>query len=201
MKAISEILAAVLVILISMVCVALVLEFSSPSLGRLKEVSLFQEGQKILTDINNAVRAVTQEGSGSTRVLQLSISGGEYFIDTENNAVIFSMESRAQIIGIGLSKTEGGINMYGELNMVYLNISYNNIDVTGNETFGKGYHNLIIRNNGYNQTSNKQIISITTKPPVLPPTVIFNSYNQFGTPYIVRGEKTAGNYIDLNNLG
>lgn len=201
MRGVDALIATVFIILISIVGIAIVLESSQPSVGRLQEISLFDEAKNILAQIDNAVRDVSQEGEGSTRVLQISVSGGSYFIDTDKDAVIFSMDSRSQIVGVGVSKTEGNINMFGELNKVFLNISYSNINVTDGGRFGRGYHSLTIRNNGYDSINQKQIISISTLPPVLPPTALTNQYNQFGNPYIVSGNTPSGNVNDLNILG
>jgi hypothetical protein len=197
MKGIDQIIAVVLIILISIVGMGIVLEYSSPSVNRLREINLFQESQRVLTEIDNAVKDVSQQGEGAARVLQLSISGGEYLIDTEKDSVVYSMESRAQLIGIGISKSQGSINMYGELNEVLLNISYLSIDVTGGGRFGSGYHTLTIRNNGYNQTTQKQIIGISIVP-VLPPTAVtFTSqYNQTETIVLLGTNTTSPNYLN-----
>lgn len=162
MKGVDVIIATILVIAISIAGITLVLYLGSPALGRLQEINLFQEGFNTLIKIDDSVRDVTQEGEGSTRVLKLSISGGEYTIDVEKEAVLFSMRTDAQIIGIGVSKTEDNINMLGAPHMLYLNLSYNNTDITGGDRFGKGQHTIYIRNMGYNSTAEKQIIRIIT---------------------------------------
>ena len=123
MKGVDALIATVFIIMISIVGIAIVLESSQPSVGRTQEIGLLKEGKSILTQIDNAVRDVAQEGEGSTRVLRLSVSDGSYFIDIDKNAVIFSMDSRSQIIGTGISKTEENVNMFGGLNMIFLNIS------------------------------------------------------------------------------
>ncbi|NIM47260.1 MAG: hypothetical protein GTN40_03835 [Candidatus Aenigmarchaeota archaeon] len=200
MKGIDTLIAAVFIILISIVGIIIVLETSQSSIGRLEEISLMEEGRDILTQIDNAVRDVAQQGEGSSRVLTISVSGGNYFIDTENEAVVFSMSSHSQILGVGISKTEGNINMFGEINRVFLNISHSNVNITEGGRFGRGYHNLFIRNNGYDFANQKQIISISLIP-VLPPTAITVQFNQSGSPLIVSGIYFSGSADDLNTLG
>jgi len=162
MKGVNVIIATILVIAISIAGITIVLYLGSPAIGRLQEINLYQEGFNTLTKIDDSVRDVTQEGEGSTRVLKLSITDGEYSIDVEKEAVLFSMRPDAQIIGIGVSNTEDNINILGAPHMLYLNLSYDNIDITGSGRFGKGQHNLYIRNMGYNSTIEKQIIRMTT---------------------------------------
>ncbi|OGI11728.1 hypothetical protein A3K64_00345 [Candidatus Micrarchaeota archaeon RBG_16_36_9] len=198
MKGVEPLIAAIFIIMISIAGAIIVLQSSQPSVDRLKEISLFEESKKVLTQIDNAVRTVSEEGEGSTRVLQLSVSGGSYFVDTDRDAVVFSMDSRSQIVGIGVSNSEGNVNMFGEQNQVLLNISYSNINVTGGGNFGKGYHSLIIRNNGYDAVSGKQIISISFIP-VTPITSFTVQYNQTQTITLRGANTTSPN--NLNDLG
>ena len=128
MKGISPIIAAIIIILISVIGIIIVLETTQPSVGRLEEINLMEEGRNILTQIDNAIMDVAQQGEGSTRVLTISVGGGDYIIDTENEAVTFSMDSIAQIIGVGVSRTEESINMFGEPNRVILNLSHANVN-------------------------------------------------------------------------
>jgi hypothetical protein len=197
MKGVEPLIAAILIMMISIAGAVIVLQFAQPSVDRLKEISLFEESKKILTQIDNAVRTVSEEGEGSTRVLQLSVSGGSYLIDTYKNAVMFSMDSRSQIIGIDISQKEGNVNMFGEPNQVLLNVSYSNINITGGGSFGKGYHVLIIRNNGYDYASNKQIISISLVAPSVPSTSV--QYNQVQTLVLMGTNTTSPD--NLNDPG
>ena len=80
-------------------------------------------------------------------------------MDTENEAVLFSMDSFAQIVGTGVSKTEDNINIRGEPGKIYLNITYDSFNITGGTEFGEGTYSLIIRNEGY--ANQKQIVSIS----------------------------------------
>ncbi len=201
MKGLEPLIAAIFIILISVIGIAIVLESSQTSTERLQEISLMKEGKNILTQIDNAIRDVAQQGEGSTRALTISVSGGNYFIDTENEAIEFSMDSKSQIIGVGVSKTEGNVNMFGELDRILLNVTYSNINITGGGRFGKGYHNLIIRNNGYDFLNQKQVVSVSLVPPVLPPTALTVQFNQDDSPYIVTGSYVSGVPSNLNTIG
>ncbi len=160
MKGVEPIIAAILIIMISIAGIIIVLEASQGSVGKLTEIGLFEEAKKILTSIDDAVRSVSQEGEGSSRILHLSVSGGKYYIDVDSDIVNFSMESRSQIVGIGVAKTEGYINVLGEEGRVLLSVSYTNVNITGGGSFGKGYRNLAIRNEGYDVANQKQMVSI-----------------------------------------
>jgi len=200
MKGVDALIATVLILIISITAIFLALQLGGPSTQRTKEILLMQEGKNTLSSIDNSVKAVLTEGEGSTRVLRFSVSGGYYKIDNSTSSITFSMESFAQIIAEGTSKIEDGINFTGEAGMVYLNLSYDNIQVTGEAEFGRGYHTLTIRNNGYNTTTQKQMIYISLVP-LPPPTVITftNQYNQTQTLNITGKNTTSPN--NLNDFG
>lgn len=160
MKGIHPLIAAVLVIAISVSAIIIVISLGSPAIGRTQEALLLQEGKNILTSIDGYVKDVSNQGEDSSRSLSLGITGGNYLIDTKTETIMFLMESKSQIIGVGVSKLEDNINITGEIGKIYLNISYMNIDITDGGSFGRGTHTLVIKNNGYNSTIQKQIISV-----------------------------------------
>jgi len=160
MKGVHPLLAMSLVIVISLVATMMVLQMGAPAIQRTKEIALLQEGKSNLIEVKSYINDVVQEGEGSTRNLPISISGGSYFIDTQTDMIAFSMESSAQIIGVGVSKKEDDIDITGHLGKIYLNLSFYNIDITGGGEFGKGSRTLVIKNNGFNSAIQKQTINI-----------------------------------------
>jgi hypothetical protein len=207
MKGVDALIASVLIIIISITAIFLALQLGGPSTQKTEEILLMQEGKNTLVSIDNAVKNVLSEGEGSTRVLRFSVTGGYYKVDNATNSVTFSMESRAQIIAEGVSKIEDGINFTGKGGMVYLNLSYDSIMVTGEGEFGRGYHTLTIRNNGYNSTTQKQMIYISLTPPVPPTFLTFtNQYNQSSSANITGiastiNQATINNYLNFNRDG
>lgn len=164
MKGVDALIASVLIILISVTAIFIALQLGNPSTEKAKEILLMQEGKNNLMTIDNAVKNVLAEGEGSTRALRLTISGGYYTIDNITNSVLFSMESRTQIVGEGISKIEDGINIIGATRMIYLRLQYNNIQIKGKGEVGRGTRTITVRNDGYNSTSQKQIIYISPTP-------------------------------------
>jgi hypothetical protein len=199
-KGVDALIASVLILIISITAIFLALQLGGQSTQRTKEVLLMQEGKNTLSSIDNAIKNVLTEGEGSVRVLRFSISGGNYKIDNATNSVTFSMDSKSQIIAEGVSKIEDGINFTGETGTVYLNLSYDIIKIIGAEEFGRGYHTLTIRNNGYNSTTQEQMIYISSVP-LAPPTVLTftDQYNQTQTLNITGKNTTSP--INLNDFG
>ena len=161
MKGIEPIIAAVLVIMISVVGIVIVLESSQVSVERMSEISVFNEAKDLMRILDNAINSVSQEDEGSTRIVEIAISDGNYFVDAENDIIFFSMDSRAQIVGVDVSSTEGNLVIRGEDRKVLVELSYPSIDISNDERFGRGYHTLVIRNAGYDVLEEKQKINIT----------------------------------------
>jgi len=206
MKGVDALIASVLILIISVTAIFLALQLGTPSTQRAKEILLMQEGKNNLVAIDDAVKNVLTEGEGSVRVLRLSISGGNYKIDNTTNSVLFSMESRSQIIAEGVSKTEDGINFTGTAGIIYLKLSYENIQITNEEELGTGHRTLTIRNNGYNDTTQKQMIYISTVPPTPPMLTFTDRYNQSQTTNITGSASTIGqsainSYLNINGDG
>ena len=164
MKGVDALIASVLIILISVTAIFIALQLGNSSTQREKEILLIQEGKSNLITIDNAVKNVLAEGEGSARALRLTVSGGYYSIDNATNSILFSMESGAQIVGVGISKIEDGINITGAANIVYLSLYFSNIQLAGKGEFGRGTFTITVRNDGYNATSQKQIIYISPLP-------------------------------------
>jgi hypothetical protein len=160
MKGIHPIIGAVLVIIISVSIIAIVLELGKPATQRIREILLFNEGKNNLKLIKNYVDSVIEEGEGSSRIPSLSVTDGSYVIDPNKDIVTFSMETKEQIFGVGVSKIEDGINITGSVNKITMVLNLSNVDVTEGGTFGKGKHKILIKNNGYNSTSQEQIVLI-----------------------------------------
>jgi hypothetical protein len=161
MKGIEPIIAAVLLIAISVAGIAIVLENGRTSVSRLNELSLYNEAKDSLGQIESAINAVASEGQGSTRVLRLSISDGEYSVDAESDTISFYMDSPSQLVGDGVVKTEDGIEIIGMKRSLAMKISYTGLDITGDYRFGAGHRNVVIKNNGYNETAEKQTIAVS----------------------------------------
>lgn len=163
MKAIETWVSTVLVIVISISAIILVFQFGNPASQRTKEMMVLQNSKNILITIDDAVRDVSYQGSGSTRKLDLVITEGTYFIDAENESVRFVMETKSQIIGVGVSKMEDNINITGYTGKIYLTLKFNNTNITDEGEFSKGVHILVITNNGWDIKSKKTMISFSVK--------------------------------------
>jgi hypothetical protein len=161
MRGIEPIIAAVLVIAISIAGIAIVLQYSQPSVTRLSDISVYNQAKDVMKQIDNNFGYVIIEGEGSTRVLHLSIGGGYYMIDNVTDSLKFSMDTSSNLIGDGVSNIEGNLNITGKIGKILITRSYPTVDITTGASFSSGNRNIIIRNEGFDSLEQKQLISVT----------------------------------------
>jgi len=99
----------VVYLLVAFVMIGLVLSFIKPKIEELKDKSITEQSIEILKNIDNSI--LTMGDAGNKRVLDISIRKGSLIIDSNNNSVIFTMDTRyvagepGEIIYIGNVQT------------------------------------------------------------------------------------------------
>src|SRR3972149_9700429 len=161
MKGGESLIAAVLLIAITLAAIVIAFQLSNPGIDRTKENLIFQEGKSNLVLIDSSVKEVVLEGNGSSRLVSFHTTEGSYQIFPQNDSIYFSMESKAQIFGVGVSKIEDEINVTGYPNKVVMFVNYTNIDIQGGAILGKGNRDLMIKSFGWDPITQKHVVNIT----------------------------------------
>lgn len=164
MKGVDALIASVLIIFISVTAIFIALQYGRPSTDKAKEILLMQEGKSNLISIDNAVKNVLSEGEGSARALRITITGGNYVVDNASNSICFTMDSFAQLMGVGISKVEDGINITGYSGLIRLNLTLSEVQLVSGSDFGKGSRTITVRNEGYDPVAERQMIYISPAP-------------------------------------
>jgi FlaG/FlaF family flagellin (archaellin) len=160
MKGVEPIIAVVLIIAISIAGVVFVFNYTRPSVSKMSDINVFNQAKSVLKQIDSNLVNVLEEGEGSTRVLHLSIGGGNYLIDGVSDSLNFSMESSSDLVGEGVSSTDGNLDIRGEKNKVFIIRVYTTVNITSDGSFSAGNHNIVIRNDGYDDLNGEQMISV-----------------------------------------
>jgi hypothetical protein len=79
-KGASEIISTILMVLVSTVSVGVVLMIGMPAINRAKEAGITNEAGKNIQALDDTIREVASEGTGSLRTPRLQISDGDYRI-------------------------------------------------------------------------------------------------------------------------
>lgn len=161
----------VVYLLVAFVMIGLVLSFIKPKIEELKDKSITEQSIEILKNIDNSI--LTMGDSGNKRVLDISIRKGSLIIDSENNSVIFQMDSTyiagepGEVIYIGniqtlteVSGRNSKITLTRYFGDVY-NITYNGEKTLKTLNKAPTPYRLSITNNG--QTGNKINMDFSTE--------------------------------------
>jgi len=160
MKGLDPLISTFLVIVITITAIALVFQLGNPSIGRAQEILLLEEGKRNIFSIDNAVKNVLQEGQGSTRVVTITVSDGSYIVNSTSDSIVFIMDSKSQIIDVGVTQVENNIQISGSPRMITLNLTYESLDIIDGGILQRSSNRLTVSNTGFNSTSNKQSLSI-----------------------------------------
>src|SRR3989344_3282188 len=142
---------AVLYIVLGVIAISIVLSAGIPLINKIKDKNTIIQTKELLFDLDNVVREVRDEGTGSRRVIQpFTIKDGKFFINTTANAA--GIENKIQwelktstlfVEPCGKTKRdcetnnliikEGSLNIYQTSTIidneyvVHLELDYNNI--------------------------------------------------------------------------
>jgi hypothetical protein len=161
----------VIYLLIAFVMMGLVLSFIRPKIEELRDKAIMEQSIGILKDIDNVI--VTIGSPGNRRLVEVGIRKGSLIIDSENDKIIFEMDSRYVYTEPGQYVQIGNINAttkaIGTNNRITLERDFSgeyNLTYQGGEsikTLGKTStpYRLFLTNEG--ELSNKTIINFDTE--------------------------------------
>jgi hypothetical protein len=160
MKGVDPLIGAILVIAISISAIIIIYQYANPLIERFRENFVYQEGLENLNLIGSSIREVSIQGNGSSKLLTIKISGGNYVVDNSSEKITFTMDSKSQIIGNGVSRMEDNINVTGYQNRIIMFSNYSNVDLISGSSFVSGTHTVNIKNIGFDTTTDKIKIDI-----------------------------------------
>ncbi len=157
-KAMSPFISLVLVVSISIAGIVLVLRMGGPLLEKTEDFSRFSESKEFLNQLNSAVKDVSYEGNGSSRIVTFVSSGGVYRVSSLYDTVTYEMTSKYDLFSENLSKKEGDINIKFQNKTLLMSLNYTKMDIIEDERWSSGQYSIMVKNNGYYQ--NKTMIDI-----------------------------------------
>ncbi len=98
MKGAAELISFVLTIAIILAGIGAVLFIGNPIVDRSEAAATISESKSILNTVDSVLREIIYERSGSTRVIPITVSGGEYTVDSEDNYIEFFLETEDRFI-------------------------------------------------------------------------------------------------------
>jgi len=109
MKGVSAIISTIIIVLITFTTITLVTMVVTPTLDRAKESALINEAMQNMKVLDNTVRQVASEGSGSLRSVQIIVTDGTYRVQNKTNTIEFSYNMRSGIVEPGTFFQDGNL--------------------------------------------------------------------------------------------
>jgi type II secretory pathway pseudopilin PulG len=148
----------VIYLLIAFVMMGLVLSFIRPKIEELRDKTILEQSVEVLKEIDNSI--LTIGSAGNRRLVEVGIRKGSLIIDSENDEIIFEMDSRYvytepdKIIQIGnieaLTKANGRSNtvtLKRDFSSEY-DLTYNGEQILKTLTKAPNPYKLFFTNNG-----------------------------------------------------
>ena len=89
-------ISAVLYILIIVVAITIIMNTGLPVLEKMKDKTIFAQAKNALTNLDQYVQRIKDEGQGSQRVIPIEIRKGK--VSVEGNRLVWQLETEAEIL-------------------------------------------------------------------------------------------------------
>jgi len=114
--------------LIAFVLIGTVLAFVKPKIDELQDKAIIEQSIGIMENINNLILSSIQGGEGNRRVIDIVIKKGSLTIDSQQNKLVFEIDSAYLYSEEGIEIKERGVDVLtrkvGSQNVVTLTNNY-----------------------------------------------------------------------------
>ena len=100
-KGVHPLLAGILALFLVISGLTLVLLIGMPAVQKARDSAIINEGLQNMKLISNAIKEVTLEGPGSSRVLNLKVTDGEYRVSEKENSLEFYYLGKSKYVEPG----------------------------------------------------------------------------------------------------
>ena len=160
---------AVLYIAMGVIVISILLTAAIPVVNKLKDKNTFIDTKRLLYVLDNNIKTVAKEGPGSQRELNpFVLNAGKLFIYDNNETIVWTMETTADLIEPEVSISEGVLELYLEKtpvvgkNVIKASMEYGSYDLKLSSPFKppfSGRYSVLVKHAG-NYTLNKPVIEI-----------------------------------------
>lgn len=115
-KGISAVVSTVIIILITVTASAMVLTIGGPAIQRAQESAVINEAIQNMHTMDDTIREVASEGSGSLRTVQLKVTDGQYLVSNKTNNIEYTYRIKSNILEPGTLITDGNLIISSSIN-------------------------------------------------------------------------------------
>lgn len=128
MKGASQIITAALYVGISIAAVTTAVTVGQPAIDNMRDAAAISRSQDFMQELDSKVQQVAAEGQGSSRTLTISIDRGELLFNEEANALVYQIQSDANVISPQTSRRTGNVMLSSNANVEIYNVSQGSED-------------------------------------------------------------------------
>ena len=115
--------------LIAFIILGAILSFAKPKIEKMQDKSIIDQSIKMLENVNNIINEI-KTTPGNKRELEVGMKKGSLTIDSENDQIVFNIETKYVYSEPGTLYKQGNINIYdkkvGEINKINATLDYQN---------------------------------------------------------------------------
>lgn len=134
MKGASQVITAALYVGISIAAVTTAVTVGQPAIENMRDAAAVSRSQNFMQDLNSKVQQVAAEGQGSSRTLTVSIDRGKLLFNEDANALVYRLQSDANVISPQTSRRTGNVVLSSNANVEVYNTSQGESDAPSGYT-------------------------------------------------------------------
>lgn len=157
-KGVSPFISYALIILLAIAAVGVVTTVGLPTLRQSQESVAFDIALNNLQQIDSLIREVASEGQGSLRAVQVSVSGGKYFVTNGTSSLVFTYDTTRPFIPNATNVTRGNIRIVAGYRTGNMTLQYDKVNITGALSIQNGNYKICVENTGV--VSGKTVVNV-----------------------------------------
>lgn len=120
--------------LIAFVLIGAVLAIAQPRIEEIQDKAFIEQSLGVMKDVDNIILSLAQGGVGNKRVVELGLKKGSLTIDSENDKLVFEIDSAYKYSEPGVNIVDGDITIHtkskGDIYTVNMTRTYSNYNIT-----------------------------------------------------------------------
>tara|TARA_Y100000310_G_scaffold344913_1_gene460480 strand:+ start:10003 stop:10521 length:519 start_codon:yes stop_codon:yes gene_type:complete len=120
--------------LIALILIGTVLAFITPKIQEIQDKAIIEQSIEMLQNIDKIISSVLLGGPGNKRIVDIGIKKGNLIINSEEDKIVFELESPYDYSQEGETINSGGITILteniGSSNKITLTSNYSKYDLT-----------------------------------------------------------------------
>ena len=108
-KAIGALLSGIFFVAILMTGITLTYTITKPQMDSIKDIAQVEQATRSMRSIESAIRAVSYEGTFSTRKISVAVPDGMIYVDNSTNKLYYNIKTESTVVSPRSTTTSGNL--------------------------------------------------------------------------------------------